>query len=194
MKLVYCGLFVFWSLSITYAVSVMHSWHQVDLFEAESISRLKESLPIVPTYGAIHFLTPLCSCSQAVFKRLKQRGPLNKIKETVFIIDDTERKFTEILKKSGFKTINLSSKKMTKEFRQAVKGVPLLIIYDDKKHVKYAGGYSEKSITPFTKIDIMAIFTKIKKGRKVASMPILGCAINDEYKKILDPLGLKYAL
>ena len=81
---------------------------------------------------------------------------------------------------------------MEKDLKDSLKGVPLLVIYDKQKNAKYVGGYSDKVITPLTKINIDPFLNNIRNKREVSSLPVKGCAVSKEYQKILDPFGIKY--
>jgi len=183
-----------WVGVISLVVGYIHSWHIIDLKPNKNLSlAFNEMIPeVTEEFGVIHFLTPLCSCSEQIFKHLIERGPLNKEKEVVILINDAKEIFATSLKERGFQVNLISTDKLSEDFKNAVQGVPLLVIYEGEKKVRYAGGYYEKAITPFTKIDIEKFTNSLRSGRDIASLPIVGCAVSEEYKKILDPFGLKY--
>ena len=183
-----------WVGGITLIVGYIHSWHLVDLKPQSEITlSFNKMIPDVSDeFGVIHFLTPLCSCSEQIFKHLVERGPLKEEKEVVILVDDSQGVFQRPLEEKGYSTKLISTDKLSEEFKSAIQGVPLLVIYEKNKKVRYAGGYYEKAITPFTKIDIKKFTDSLHEGREIASLPIIGCAVSEEYKKILDPFGLKY--
>ena len=190
------GLTVFfWIGLVTLVAGIIHSWHFADLSpDKNSTFKLAKFIETPENYGVVHFLTPECGCSVNIYKHLMERGPYNKnyINESVVIVDDNELEFTKNLKGKGFKSLKLDLKNVHTEFSKSIKGVPLLVIFDQNKKIQYVGGYADRSITPFSKIDIKSYISGIKEGRKIASKPVIGCAVSKKYKDILDPFGLKY--
>lgn len=185
---------LFWVLCISFVIGSIHSWHLVE-FTPKKESFQSSDLNIkTDNYGVIHFLTPMCSCSETILKHLLKRGPLprNIAKETVVIIDDKNGLYTKKLTKLGFQVSQTSFTQAKKKYSDSITGVPLLVIYDKKKATRYAGGYAKQLITPFTKIDIKSFINKISSGRELASLPVKGCSVSKDYQRILDPLGLKY--
>lgn len=186
-----------WVLSISLVLTLMHSWHYIDLRPEEgsiSLKTVKGIIPDAKEFGVVHFLTPKCSCSQNIFSHLVKRGPLkvSGVKELVITVDDEKGDFTKELSGKGFQVANFSTKNLQNEFSKSIRGVPLLVIYDNKKSTRYVGGYSSSSITPLSKININNYIQTLKQGRSISSLPVTGCTVSKNYQKILDPLGLKY--
>jgi hypothetical protein len=184
-----------WVVGISAVVGVVHSWHFADLSpEKESLS-INSFSSNVEKYGVLHFLSPACSCSQTVIDHLLSRGPLSgqESKETIVLIDDHKNIYLSKFFKKKFNVLTLSSDDIKKDYDGSIRGVPLLAIYDSKKTTRYVGGYSEKQITPFSKIDIKSFIDNLDKGRTIASKPVIGCAVSKEFQKLLDPFGLKYS-
>jgi hypothetical protein len=195
LKLIVTSIFV---SSISYIIVVLHSWHKVE-FKTENITVFKSILKDSDKLGVIHFLTPACGCSSEVLDHLLKRNPLDikTINEVVVLLDDYSSYYSTRLRRAGYSVFNFDSKlgddKENNKFVEAIKGVPLLIVFDQEKNSKYVGGYTDNIISPMTTINIEPIITKIQKGNTVRARPVKGCAISEEYKKILDPLGIKYA-
>lgn len=192
MKKFHVFLIASWVIAVSAVITILHSWHYADLGPGKNKQvEFKNLLPkIKEGHGVAHFITPACSCSQQVYKHLLSRKPLEN--ELAIIIDDNELEFEKNLKAKGYKVQLIETKKLDAEKADMIKGVPLLVIYDNNLETQYVGGYSDKSITPFTKINIQSFLNNIEKKRKIASMPVIGCAVSKKYQKLLDPLGLKY--
>lgn len=188
-------LLICWVTGISAVVGYMHSWHLVDLSPKNQSKISIESFSSdVKNFGVIHFLTPACSCSQSILDHLLKRAPIDieRAKEAVVLFDDSKDQMKSKLLKNGYQVFSLDSKEINKENEGAIRGVPLLVIYDKDKITKYVGGYSDKAITPFTEINISEYLKSIEMGKKLATNPVIGCAVSNEYKKLLDPFGLKY--
>ncbi len=191
------GFILSWVTLASYGVTLMHSWHYSDLSPKEELSftHIKFS-DETQKAGVIHFLTPLCSCSKEIFKHLVKKGPLDKkiYLEKVVLIDDLNEEFAKPLIEKGFDVHLIESEKAKHIFDGEIRGVPLLTIYGRDLKTQYVGGYSDKSITPFTEINYRSFLEKIEKNLEIKSLPVIGCAVSKEYKKLLDPFGLKYGV
>ncbi len=195
MYIIKISFLVAWIITISAIVGIMHSWHLADLSPVDKKSlTIKDYSSDVKNFGIIHFLTPACSCSQSIYEELISRPPYKEdwAKEAVVLIDDSKNVMKPHLLSKGYKVISLSSKSIDKNNKGSIRGVPLLVIYDKKKVTRYVGGYSAQAITPFTDINIESFLKKIESGAEVDSLPVIGCAVSKEYKKLLDPFGLKY--
>ena len=93
------------------------------------------------------------------------------------------------LQKNGFQIKTMNHKPDKNQFD--VEGVPALLVYDSKGDIKYSGGYYECVISHESQVKDVAIIAAIQNGKSLPDMPIYGCTVSEEYKKILDPLNLK---
>lgn len=182
-----------WIVGISGAISQFHAWHQVDLAPENSKIDVSNLFTPTQTYGAVHFLTPMCSCSTVIFDHLLNRRPISSIKETVVVIDDNQKDFVSLLKEAGYTVLKTTKEELASKYQNALKGVPLLAIYDSENTIQYLGGYSSKSITPFSKIDITKFISDLENKKAIASYPVKGCSVSKKYQQLLDPLGIKYA-
>jgi len=160
-------------------------------------SQLKLNLGEIEKFGVVHFLTPQCSCSQVISDHLLERGRFKKDVANAFvvIVDDLEGEpWTKKFKERGFPVIQVRTDgDKESEMKDSLKGVPMLMIVDAFEKVRYLGGYSDNSITPFSKIDIADFLHRAESSdRTLASKPVIGCAVGQKYQALLDPLGLKY--
>ena len=185
---------ILWIVIISGVVGSIHSWHFADFSPNQEEMNISTIVHDTNNLGVIHFLTPKCSCSKEIFNRLIERGPISKDKafESVVIVDDNALNFQDKLTQRGFLAQAFTSEELVARVSSSMKGVPLLIIYDQDKTIQYIGGYSENLINPLVKINIMKFIDKIARGKSVKPFPVKGCSVSEEYKKILDPLGLKY--
>lgn len=181
-----------WCISVSLILGSVHSWHYADFSPDKSL--MLDGIKIDPNtdFGILHFLTPTCSCSLAIYEHLLEQGPLSGASETVVVIDDNGLRFADHLRSRGFQVRSFTIEEISKKFSGGIKGVPLLIIFDQMNITRYVGGYSSQLITPLTHIDFKSYINKLREGKKLASLPVRGCTVSEEYQKLLDPLGLKY--
>jgi hypothetical protein len=185
-----------WAVSISLFIGVLHGNHKAEF----KINRKHASqalqldfLSKKAGYNVVHFLTPLCSCSKAIKDQLIERGPLNVkgVYEFVVLIDDPGE-FSAEFSKSGFSISQIDTKQISQELQESLIGVPLLMILDEQKTLKYLGGYSDQVMTPLSKIQVKKQLTKLMANKEVAEFPVKGCAVSKKYQSLLDPLGVKY--
>ncbi len=133
-----------------------------------------------------HFFDARCGCSQSIISNLLKRKPFKeKTVEIVFYQGNLGKYYKPLLDK-GYNLKEMSFEKI------GVTGVPLLVIFNNRKEVQYAGGYSNKSINPLAPPNEISLISKIRKGEDITTMPVIGCSVSKKYQKLLDPLGLKY--
>ena len=181
-------LFIFvWASSLSYVLAHMHGIHKVE-FKNQPINpgkliNAKFSTP----YAMVHVLTEECGCSQIIAEYLIERGPLKDTKEFVYFVGKSQE-YANGLKEKGFEV------RFLKEEDEHFQGVPMLTLYDQDQGIVYAGGYSQKIITPITKILDISLLKELKQNKKISKQyPIQGCAVSKNLMTKIDPLGLKYS-
>lgn len=205
MKQKLLGIFTLaWVGLFSYFISQAHSWHQL-AFKADTnkielgLEHLQSSKDLKQN-NIVHFLTPSCSCSRVIKEDLLKREPYQdtKTSESVVLIDDLGGHFAKKLKVRGYTVISMSLAQIKSEMPAAIEAVPLLVIYDGDKHLQYAGGYDQSTITPLTNIDVKKILGQVRaesktRTNKKEAYPVKGCAVSKKYQNLLDPMGIKYA-
>lgn len=187
----------FWVLGLSALIAYQHALHHADLSPAPNASLALPELSSNPAvaFGVLHFVTPACSCSNSIIDHLLDRGPLpaQDAQEMVYVIDGGESLWSQRLSEKGFRVQAISTERLEKDYADSLRGVPLLVIFDRTQTVRYAGGYTDQQITPFSKIDVKSFLDNVRDGEALVALPVKGCAVSQKYQKILDPLGLKYA-
>lgn len=191
LKYAFAGI---WVIAVSGLVGMLHAWHKADYSQNLALDALGHSYHELGTgqFGVIHFLAPTCSCSEIILETFEKSGPLSQevIEEVHLVGEDLGWK--DRLKELGFKVFHYRFSEFSKKFEGKISGLPLLTIYNDQKNTIYQGGYSDKSITPFTKIDIAQFLRTVKKGQQ-EKLPIIGCAVSKELQNKMDILGIKYS-
>ena len=176
-------------LAVSSAVfGYFHGWHLVQ-FQSPSSLSISSEIKMQSEFGIFHFLGEGCSCSEHIADYLLKRGPIGKVFEQVQIIGDMGT-YPEQLTRAGYGVKQLSVAQVATE---GLSAVPLLVVFDQNLNVQYAGGYTEGPITPFSEFQDLQVLADLGEAKKVAVLPIKGCAVSREYQKLLDPLGIKYA-
>ena len=175
-----------WVLIGSVILSYFHGWH---LISFNSPDNLTITLPLTDKkLGAVHYLGEGCSCSQHIADYLVKRRASNKAHEYVVLIGDM-KKHIEPLKQAGFEVLEKNVFEVNKD---NLSSVPFLAFYDAQQRVQYAGGYTTDAITPFANFQDLNILNDLIKSYKTKSLPIKGCSVSAKFKKLLDPMGLKY--
>lgn len=140
-------------------------------------------------WNLVHYLGGKCGCSKTIADYLIKRKSLNSDseQEVVILLDEMADKESQLIA-SGFKVFKYKAEKL----KGSVDGVPLLVIYDQGSAVQYAGGYASTMINSTTEPQDLKKLNEMKLNQSAGVLPVLGCAVADDYKKLLDPLGLKY--
>lgn len=140
-------------------------------------------------WNLVHYLGGKCGCSKTIADYLIKRKPINSDseQEVVVLLDEMAEKESQLIS-SGFKVFKYSAEKL----KGSVDGVPLLVIFDQSSTVQYVGGYASTMINSTTELQDLKKLNEIKLNQASGVLPVLGCAVADDYKKLLDPLGLKY--
>ncbi|MCJ8276678.1 MAG: hypothetical protein HRT44_08065, partial [Bdellovibrionales bacterium] len=170
----------------------LHSWHwadfsnnitRVDLSEFNFVSSQKN-------LSISHFLTGSCSCSEEIVQYLESKPPFSnsKISEQVLLVDTNKNhSFAQRLKAKNYSVQFINREKLESGMKEALLGVPLLLINNSNKKVLYIGGYDNNTITPLTKINLQPIINNALKNKFSQSKPIKGCIVSKEYQKLMDP-------
>ena len=134
---------------------------------------------------AFHFLYVDCPCSRRVIRHLSNRTPLDGAIENVVFVGDTlpnERIH------DGFNVELLSPVELKQ--RYGIESAPLLVVTDSVGTITYSGGYTSRKQGP--DIQDVEIISAAVKGTAYQKLPVFGCAVSNELKSLVDPLGIKY--
>ena len=102
-KKIQVALVTLWVAGISLIIGSIHSWHYADFSPSPANFSIDGLVEETQNYGVIHFLTPLCSCSEVIFKHLLKRGSISidKAKESIVVIDDTNLNYEKRLRSKG---------------------------------------------------------------------------------------------
>ncbi|HMC93192.1 MAG TPA: hypothetical protein VKO16_00325 [Polyangia bacterium] len=190
-----------WGVGILVVGASLMAGHLVSLPAPKvTDNRLRSSLRAGPgvvqgRWSAHHVLYQSCGCSQRVLAHLLERQARPDLVETVVYVRDpsssdlTERDAVSAqarLAGFGFE----ASTPAELESRYAVESAPFLLVGDGSGGVRYAGGYTDRSGSK--QIEDIAIIDGLRAGRKMATLPVFGCAVSSRVQEAIDPLGLKY--
>ena len=136
-------------------------------------------------WTAIHFLYDNCACSRRVLEHVLVSSPIEGVTERIVLISDNPQEF----KREGrFIEVEYVTPARLKE-RYGVESAPLLVVMDGQQNVRYSAGYTARKQGP--EIKDREIISRLLKGDEVTELPLYGCAVSAEMKKLIDPLGLK---
>jgi hypothetical protein len=162
----------------------MHGQHYANL---QDTNGLKISTQDLQKWGIYHFFDTRCACSRNILKNLLKRSALSSstMHEKIFYYGDLSENL-EQLRQLGYPVEKVNFKQL------GVTGVPLLVVFDPQKTIRYAGGYSDRAINPLQIPNEKKLIQNIIQQKHTDPYPVIGCAVSKEYQKLLDPLGLKY--
>jgi hypothetical protein len=179
-------LLILWALASLYILTRMHGWHWIS-FKYEKPKNIAQVAKDIEkeNWGMIHVLGRGCGCSEFVQDYLIKRKAQKNIRETIIFIGNAARK--RELEKAGYHFAEAQN------VNGLIKGVPMLLIYNNNGQVIYSGGYAQKTITPFTQIQDLKILQAAKSEQNLKEYSVMGCAVSKKLQNLLDPLNLKYS-
>ncbi|MDX1930395.1 MAG: hypothetical protein SFV81_27975 [Pirellulaceae bacterium] len=137
-------------------------------------------------WTALHFLYGNCPCSRRILSHLVNRFPIDGCRERiVFIGEDGE--MTAAARKRGYEVDEVTPEGL--KTRYGVEAAPLLTVLDPSGNIRFAGGYTTHKQGP--QIQDVNIIHQLLRGEIVGDLPLFGCAVSNELKSLVDPLGLK---
>lgn len=137
-------------------------------------------------WAMLHVLYADCRCSQRIVDHLLGSRRPQGVDESVLLIDD-DGKLTGRLRAGGFRVTAVTAAQLRDELH--IQAVPLLVISDVEGTVRYAGGYT--STKQGADIRDLAIFAQLLAERTPDTLPMLGCAVSEELKAVLNPLTVR---
>lgn len=142
---------------------------------------LQKSYPI-----AFHFLYGNCPCSRRVLNHLVKRSPIDGVMEHIVLVGPDPELQTKA-EQVGFLVDVVTPLEL--QSRYGVEAAPLLVVTDPGATILYSGGYTARKQS-FDNQD-EDILQRIIQGDAIQELPLYGCAVSQELKSIIDPLGLK---
>jgi hypothetical protein len=137
----------------------------------------------------VHVIYAECSCSRALLGHLIARHPFRGAEEAVLFAGANPIKQRDLAERAGFAFTTVSARELAPRF--GLEAAPVLIVFDSKGRLRYAGGYyaHPAAITPLDE----RIYAKLATGAEVEPLPVFGCAVSLRLQKSLDPIGALYS-
>jgi hypothetical protein len=175
--------------AVVLAGGILTSYHQP--FRAADGKLLELAQVSSPgRWHAVHLLAGGCGCSQRVMTHLLERGVAAGVTEEVVVVDGPEpylagsATLLEQLKTRGFNVSHRAVAEIAPEM--GLRGVPLLLVADPDRKVRYMGGYGSRGD------QAGPILTALEQGREVRVEALIGCAVGSQLRHKADPFALKY--
>jgi hypothetical protein len=175
-------VFVIWFVIISVPLSILMAQHNLS-FSIDVKSKIfapSKNLNITQVLGA------KCKCSRRIGRYLAEQTRPKNLIESIVVVDGELPNETDLLAK-GFQISHVSVEGLKDSFN--LESAPVLLIAGRDGKLKYSGGY--KDIDQVDSRDL-EIISQVQDGRKVASFPVLGCALSPALKTAMDPFQFKY--
>ena len=134
---------------------------------------------------AVHALYSACKCSQGIIAGLIARHADPRFDEVVLLIGELPEQ-ERALADAGYQLRRVSAHALGAEFH--IEAAPMLVVTDAGGNVRYAGGYSKFKGAPSEE---RRILERMLAGEPPRQLPILGCAVSERLKALIDPWGLR---
>jgi hypothetical protein len=135
---------------------------------------------------AVHVLYSECRCSQTMLDHLSSGGRPRDVVEKIVLVGGSEEQ-ARGARAAGFAVHIVGKEELERRFH--VVSAPLLAVVAPDGSIRYLGGYTERK----QGLDIRdaAIIDEAKERGEPRALPLFGCAVSEELRALLDPLGLK---
>jgi hypothetical protein len=176
-----------WALIAVIGLAFLSGQHLASLPEPGNEALLSRAL-LELRHGSnadflVHVISSDCSCSTSLFTHLVRRGPFPGAEELILFVGRDANKQKAAIR-SGFAFSSISDAELVSRF--GLEAAPVLVIFDSKCRLRYAGGYYDHPAT-ITALD-ERIHAELATGIDVPTLPLFGCAISPRLQKSLDPL------
>lgn len=174
-----------WGIGSTYVLTLMSSLH----YMPQKKDSLTMSSSETKQLEAHHFLSLNCACSKKLLNHLISRKAQDNTQETIHLIGKNSDLENQLLSKGYFVDTLVSEEEAVKKFNLTI--LPQLLVVKENR-ILYQGGYGLDQQHSSVYEDIK-IINNAHQLIVTKEYPIFGCANGQLKKKLLDPLGLKYA-
>lgn len=134
----------------------------------------------------VHVLYAACTCSGRVVDHLAGDPRPAGVADRVLLVGTTP-KIEERLAESRLTIVRTTPDELAN--RWAIEGAPMLVVIDPRGVVRYRGGYTERKQS--LAIQDVEIVERLRADDTVGTLPLFGCAVSDQLRQLLDPLGLR---
>ena len=137
----------------------------------------------------LHVMYARCPCSNKIIDHLLDSARPADVVERVVIVDASDA-LRDRLRAGGFVVEVVDAP--TLQQRYHLEAAPVLVVADDAGRVRYVGGYTERKQGPVS--HDVEIVEQLRRGDRLASLPLFGCAISRTLQQAVDPLSLRTLL
>lgn len=183
--------FALWGVAVTVLSSALLGAHLLTLptppREAAQLGAGVASLAAPDdAWILVHALSSECRCSQAVLTHLLSSERPSSVAETILLVGPVGD-LEAAIRAKGFGFESLTAEAL--DARYAIPAVPLLVVADPTRTVRYSGGYTARKQGPL--LQDLEIVADLRGGGDVAALPLFGCAVNTALRDAVDPLGVR---
>lgn len=135
---------------------------------------------------AVHVLYAACRCSGDVVRHLARDPRPPGIAERILLVGSTPE-IEQRIAASGIEVIRTSPDELAE--RYAIEAAPLLLVADPEGTMRYRGGYTDRKRSG--DLHDTQIIEQLRTAGDATALPLFGCAVSDELRALLDPLGVR---
>ena len=185
-------LFLSWLVASTTIAAALMAKHEIALPVPENNDpRLLGSLRALRGSAdqrkllAVHVMYSACRCSQRIIDHLVDSPRPRGLSEKVILVDPTPDLVARLSAKH-FEVIAVTPKELEARFH--VESAPLFVLLDERDQLRYLGGYTRQK--QGLDMEDLAIIEGVQHSQRLPSLPVLGCAVSDQLKLLINPLRL----
>jgi hypothetical protein len=185
-------LLVVWAAAMTMVGACLMVGHWVPLpgpaLDNERPSAFVANLPsqAMGQWAVWHFLYADCPCSRRVLEHNLAHSPGEGVWERIVLIGG-DAELAARARARGYDVDQVSPEQLKSKY--GVEAVPLLVVIDPEQAVRYVGGYTSRK--QGLDNQYQRILADLLAGTEVQAIPVYGCAVSQNLRSMVDPLGLK---
>jgi hypothetical protein len=137
----------------------------------------------------VHVLYASCRCSGAVVQHLVDTPRPRELAERILLVG-SEPGVDAMLAGSALAVVRVSPDELAHDY--GIAAAPMLLVVDPDGRLRYRGGYTDRK--QGADIRDLEIIERLRAQDTVPPLPMFGCAVSEQLRALLDPLGVRTLL
>jgi hypothetical protein len=183
--------FVVWFLAVaallaTLAISHWFALPAPDKRDLRLAAGINELVHDAPSWSAVHVVYTECRCSRRILDHLLASERPRDVEEVVVLVGDDPALVAKLIARR-YRVVSVAPERLTE--RYGIESVPLLVVVDADRSIRYAGGYTRRQ--QGADISDLSIIRDLRANTAIDDLPVFGCAVSRRLKGLADPLSIK---
>jgi hypothetical protein len=161
---------------------------KTDLALAQALNGIRSSNER-EAWLAVHVLYAQCRCSRRIVHHLAASKRPEGLREKLLLVGSNPEIASDLraLTGRGFQIVDTSAAELRDRYH--VQAAPLFVVVAPNGAIRYSGGYTPRK--QGLDIQDLSILNGVVKNETTLELPVFGCAVSQELRRLLDPLSLR---